>query len=45
MKILNTAPLSDTVLKSIIETKSQGLSFIVVEAHKMSGEETRRGNC
>ncbi|MCK7507463.1 MAG: hypothetical protein MZV70_27745 [Desulfobacterales bacterium] len=38
MKILNTAPLSDTVLKSIIETKSQGLSFTVVEAHKMSGE-------
>ena len=38
MKILNTAPLSDVVLKSLIETKSQVLSFTVVDAHKMSEE-------
>lgn len=38
MKILNTAPLSDVVLKSLIETKSQGFSFTVVDAHNMSEE-------
>jgi len=38
MKILNTAPMSDNTLKSIIESKAQGLSFIVVEAHKMEEE-------
>lgn len=35
MKIINTAPMSDATLKSIIESKVQGLSFTVVEAHGM----------
>jgi len=35
MKILNTAPLPEAGLRSIIEAKSAGLSFTVVEAHKM----------
>jgi phosphoglycerate dehydrogenase-like enzyme len=39
MKILNTAPLSEEVLKSIIEAGSAGLSFTVVEGHKMPEDE------
>ena len=39
MKILNTAPMSDAGLKSIIESKAQGLSFNIVEAHRMAEEE------
>jgi phosphoglycerate dehydrogenase-like enzyme len=35
MKILNTAPLSNTGLRSIIESKTAGLTFDVLEAHKM----------
>lgn len=38
MKILNTAPMSDAGLKSIIESKAQGLSFNIVEAHRMAEE-------
>jgi glyoxylate reductase len=35
MKVLNTAPLSDSSLKSIIESRASGLSFTAVVAHKM----------
>jgi Phosphoglycerate dehydrogenase and related dehydrogenases len=35
MKILNTAPLPDAAIKGIIESMSSGLSFTVVDAHKM----------
>ncbi|PKN17226.1 MAG: hydroxyacid dehydrogenase [Deltaproteobacteria bacterium HGW-Deltaproteobacteria-6] len=35
MKIINTAPMSDATLKSMIESKAEGLSFTVVEAHRM----------
>lgn len=35
MKILNTAPLPDDVLKGLIESKAAGLSYTVVNAHKM----------
>lgn len=35
MKVLNTAPLPDSGLKSIIESRASGLSFTVVDAHKM----------
>lgn len=38
MKIINTAPLSDAGLKSMIESKVPGLSFNIVEAHKMPEE-------
>ncbi len=34
MKILNTAPMSGAGLKSLIETRSPKISFIVVDAHK-----------
>lgn len=34
MKILNTAPLSGTGLKSLIETKVAGISFTVIDVHK-----------
>ncbi|MEE9910610.1 MAG: 2-hydroxyacid dehydrogenase [Deltaproteobacteria bacterium] len=37
MKILNTAPMSN-VLKSLIESKAGGLSFSVVEAHRLPEE-------
>jgi phosphoglycerate dehydrogenase-like enzyme len=36
MKIINTAPLPGTVIKSFIESLTPGLSFVVVDAHKMS---------
>lgn len=35
MKILNTAPMADTTLKSILESKAGGLTFTIVEAHKI----------
>ena len=35
MKILNTAPLSDKRLKEIIESLTPGLTFEVIEAHRM----------
>lgn len=35
MKIVNTAPLTDIRLKEIIESLAQGLTFTIVEAHRM----------
>ena len=34
MKILNTAPMSGTGLKSLIETKVTGIPFTVIDVHK-----------
>jgi phosphoglycerate dehydrogenase-like enzyme len=34
MKILNTAPMSGTGLKSLIETRAPKISFIIVDVHK-----------
>jgi len=39
MKIVNTAPLPDAALKSLIESVFAGLSFTVVDAHKMPEDE------
>jgi len=38
MKIIHTAPMSEATLKSILESKEQGLTFTVVEAHRMPEE-------
>ncbi len=38
MKILNTAPLSGTGLKSLIETKVAGIPFTVIDVHKFTEE-------
>lgn len=38
-KILNTAPMSGSTIKGIIENKAAGLSFAVVDAHKIPPDE------
>ncbi|MBN1475086.1 MAG: 2-hydroxyacid dehydrogenase [Syntrophaceae bacterium] len=38
MKIVNTAPLSGTGLKSLIETKVTGIDFSVIDTHKFTEE-------
>ena len=38
MKIINTAPLSDSMLESLIKSKAPGLTFTVVESHKLPEE-------
>ena len=36
MKIINTAPLPSAAIKSFIENRAPGLSFAVVDGHRMS---------
>ena len=43
MKILNTAPLSGTRLKSFIETKVTGIPFVVTDVHKFSEDKLAAG--
>jgi phosphoglycerate dehydrogenase-like enzyme len=38
MKILNTAPMSGSRLKNLIENKVSGIPFIVIDAHKFPEE-------
>ena len=39
MKILNTAPMPEVVWRSMIDDKARGLSFTIVDAHKMPEEQ------
>ncbi len=42
MKILNTAPMTDATLKSILESRAPGLAFVVVEGHRLPEDELAR---